>query len=113
VRAIRRLVRALPEASPAHALSLSADFASASGARDLMLHVQEHRYSTAAIAAACEALGLEFLGFEITRAELTRAYRERFPGDVEARSLARWGEVEADLPDAFGGMYQFWVAAPR
>jgi hypothetical protein len=106
-------VRALPEESPAHALSLSADFASASGARDLMLHVQEHRYSTAAIAAACEALGLEFLGFEITRAELTRAYRERFPGDVEARSLARWGEVEADLPDAFGGMYQFWVAAPR
>jgi SAM-dependent methyltransferase len=113
VRELRRLVRALPEESPAHALSLSADFASASGARDLMLHVQEHRYSTAAIAAACEALGLEFLGFETTRAEVMRAYHERFPGDVEARSLARWGEVEAAHPDAFGGMYQFWVAATR
>jgi Flp pilus assembly protein TadD/SAM-dependent methyltransferase len=113
VRAIRRLVRALPEESPAHALSLSADFASASGARDLMLHVQEHRYTTAVIAAALADLRLEFLGFEITRPEVAAAYRERFPEDVEARSLARWGEVEAAHPDAFGGMYQFWVAAPR
>ena len=27
--------------------------------------------------------------------------------------VARWGEVEAAHPDAFGGMYQFWAAAPR
>jgi len=113
VREMRRLVRALPEDGPAHALSLSADFASASGARDLMLHVQEHRFTTAAIAAALAELRLEFLGFEITRPEVRVAYHERFPEDGEARSLARWGEVEAAHPDAFGGMYQFWAAVPR
>jgi SAM-dependent methyltransferase len=112
VRALRRLVRALPESSPARALALSTDFASASGARDLMLHVQEHRFTTARIAAALDALDLEFLGFEITRPTVLAAYRERFPDDRDARSLERWGRFEAEHPDTFSGMYQFWVAAP-
>jgi SAM-dependent methyltransferase len=111
VRELRRLVRALPDSSAARALSYSADFASASGARDLMLHVQEHRFTTDGIASALAALGLEFLGFELGQPELRAAYRARFPEDPGGRSLERWGRFEAEHPDAFGGMYQFWVAA--
>jgi hypothetical protein len=109
---MRRLVRMLPEDEPARALSFSTDFASTSGARDLMLHVKEHRFTTAGIADALAALGLEFLGFEIAAPEVEAAFRARHPDPADWRSLDAWGRFEAAHPDAFGAMYQFWVAAP-
>ena len=112
VREMRRLVRLLPESEPARALAYSADFASTSGARDLMLHVQEHRFTTAGIAAALASLDLEFLGFEITAPEVRAAFRARHADPADWRSLDAWGRFEASHPDAFGAMYQFWVGAP-
>jgi Flp pilus assembly protein TadD/2-polyprenyl-3-methyl-5-hydroxy-6-metoxy-1,4-benzoquinol methylase len=113
VRELRRRVRALPDTSPARSLALSTDFASASGARDLMLHVQEQRFTTGRIAAALEALDLAFLGFEIPQPAVRAAYRARFPDDAHAASLDHWGRFEAEHPETFTGMYQFWVAAAR
>ncbi len=112
VREIRRLVRLLPADEPARALAYSTDFASTSGARDLMLHVQEHRFTTSGIAAALAALQLEFLGFEITAPEVEAAFRARHPDPADWRSLDAWGRFEEAHPDAFGSMYQFWVGAP-
>jgi 2-polyprenyl-3-methyl-5-hydroxy-6-metoxy-1,4-benzoquinol methylase/Flp pilus assembly protein TadD len=111
-REMRRLVHLLPEDSPARVLAYSADFASTSGAIDLMLHVQEHRFTTADIADAIRELDLEFLGFEITAPGIQAAFRARHPDPADARSLEAWGRFEAAHPDAFDAMYQFWVAAP-
>jgi SAM-dependent methyltransferase len=110
IRAARALVLAQPLASPARQLVDSPDFYTASGARDLMMHVQEHCFDTARIAEALDALGLEFLGFELTDPGVAAGYRHRFPEDPTATSLARWGRFEIEHPTTFAGMYQFWVA---
>jgi tetratricopeptide (TPR) repeat protein/SAM-dependent methyltransferase len=110
IRAARELVRAEPESSPVHALTLGPDFYSASGARDLLMHVQEHRFTTAQLGAFLHALGLELLGFEFGDPSIPAAYRQRFPDDPAAASLANWGRFEDEHPAVFAGMYQFWAA---
>lgn len=112
IRAARRLVFAQSEDSAARSVARSADFYSASGARDLLLHVQEHRYTAVRLDAAIREVGLEFLGFELIDPRVALAYRERFPADRAATSLDNWARLEEDMPDAFAGMYQFWVSKP-
>jgi tetratricopeptide (TPR) repeat protein/SAM-dependent methyltransferase len=113
VREIRRLVLAAPAGSDVRELAYSADFCSASGVRDLLLHVQEHRFTLAKIAAALDRLSLRFLGFELDDPAVLSAYRERFADDPHAVSLANWQCFEADRPATFAGMYQFWTCASR
>lgn len=112
IRAARELVLSQPERSPARVLTLSSDFYSASGARDMLLHVQEHRFTTTRLAEALRSLGLQLLGFEFSDPAVPLAYRERFPQDPAAVSLENWGRFEAEKPHIFAGMYQFWVGRP-
>jgi hypothetical protein len=112
VRAARQLVLAEPDGSPARAVLLGTDFYSASGARDLVMHVQEHRFTTAQLGEFLRALGLELLGFEFSDPSVPAAYRARFPEDPAATSLGNWGRFEDEHPEVFVGMYQFWVAKP-
>jgi len=112
IRAARQLVLAQPGESPAGSLAQSPDLYSASGTRDLLLHVQEHRFTAAQVADSIRSLGLEFLGVELADPSVLRAYRERFPEDPTAVSLANWGRFEAEHPDVFAGMYQFWAGSP-
>ena len=51
------------------------------------------------------------LGFALDEASLA-AYRARFADDPAAISLDNWQQFEADNPDTFAGMYQFWVQKP-
>lgn len=112
VRAARQLVFGEPEGSSARAVLLGADFYSASGARDLVMHVQEHRFTTAQLGELLRALGLELLGFEFGNPSVPAAYRARFPEDQAATSLENWGRFEDEHPEVFAGMYQFWAAKP-
>jgi Flp pilus assembly protein TadD/SAM-dependent methyltransferase len=112
VRAARQLVLAEPEGSPARAITLGRDFYSASGARDLAMHVQEHRFTTGQLGELLGALGLELLGFEFSDPGVPAAYRQRFPDDAAATSLANWERFEDEHPEVFAGMYQFWAAKP-
>ena len=110
IRTARALVLAQPADSAARSVALGTDFYSASRARDLLLHVEEHRFTTPALARAIDALDLEFLGFEFSDPEALLAYRRRFPHDRAATALGNWALFEDEHPDAFAGMYQFWVA---
>ena len=112
IRRCRQLMLAAADGSPFRRLSLSSDFASASGCRDLLFHVQEHLLSLPWIAGFVEANGLEFLGFDVPAA-VQRAFRARFPGDPGATDLRNWDALEADAPDTFAAMYQFWVRLPE
>ena len=89
-------------------LSGVADFYSTSECRDLVFHVQEHRLTLDQIAAFLSANGLRFLGFELDPRVL-HAYRTRFSEDPAATNLRNWAHFEADHPDTFTAMYQFWV----
>jgi hypothetical protein len=99
VTAARQRIFALPADHPARTVTTLRDFYSASGARDLILHVQEHRFTIPRLASAIAELGVEFLGFEL-------------PGKKLALSLEQWDAYETANPDTFASMYQFWIRKP-
>jgi len=82
------------------------DFYSLSELKDLLFHVQEHRYTIPQIQDCLSKLGLKFCGFEtdkiVSHFKLTRTNA----GD--AYELDKWQTYEEANPRAFFGMYQFW-----
>ena len=84
------------------------DFYSLSECRDLIFHVQEHRFTLPRIEAALAELKLEFLGFEMPGDGALRQFQECNPEPGARRSLALWHEFETAHPDTFRGMYQLW-----
>jgi len=85
-----------------------ADFYTLSECRDLLFHVQEHRFDIPGIQRMLDPLNLEFIGFELTPQQLAR-FREAFPRDSSLYSLSDWHDYEMRNPEFFVGMYQFWV----
>ena len=82
-------------------------FFTASECRDLMFHVQEHRFTLPQIETALQTLGLDFLGFEMRDQAAMRRFKELHSEALT--DLDRWHTFELDNPDTFRGMYQFWV----
>jgi len=103
-----RACRAAMRNDPLYArITSNEDFYSMSGCRDLLFHVQEHRYTLPQIEAMLRELELEFLGFEFADSGATlRRFQERFS---DPRNLRHWHELEQRYPDTFSRMYQFWV----
>jgi SAM-dependent methyltransferase len=92
-----------------HPITRWGDFFSMSDCRDLLFHVQEHRFTIAQIKAALDGFGLRFLGFELSPRD-AQLCRDRFERDRwSATDLDHWQAMEAEHPDLFTGMYQFWV----
>ena len=87
------------------------DFFSTSDCRDLLFHVQEHRLTLAQIDLFLTEFGLNFLGFVLDSSVLHR-YQLRFKDDASGINLRNWASFEADNPDTFTGMYQFWIQKP-
>jgi len=87
------------------------DFYSMSECRDLVFHVQEHRLTLEQIDSFLAECGLHFIGFELDPLALHN-YRMRFRDDLAATNLRNWARFEADNPDTFLGMYQFWIQKP-
>lgn len=105
IRAARAEIRKDPQLEQ---LARNEDFYSMSGCRDLLFHVQEHRFTLPQIETALSRLGLEFQHFEFadSGASLQR-YRSRFSNE---RDLKSWARFEDQFPDTFSRMYQFWVS---
>ncbi len=79
-----------------------------SDCRDLLFHVQEHRFTLPQLERIFADLGLRFLGFEFKDPTPKRTYQSLFPEDITMTDLCRWDELEAKHPSTFAGMYQFW-----
>jgi tetratricopeptide (TPR) repeat protein/2-polyprenyl-3-methyl-5-hydroxy-6-metoxy-1,4-benzoquinol methylase len=92
-------------------MSKTQDFYSTSECRDLAFHVQEHCLSLDRIESFLSETGLLFIGFELDLSVLHQ-YRTCFTGDPAGTNLRNWARFEADNPDAFIGMYQFWIQRP-
>ncbi len=108
IRACRQQLMARSDDPLLHDVCQRADFFSASGCRDLLFHVQEHRLTLPQIAAFLRDNGLAFLGFEAD-GMLFRQYAARFASDAAKTDLASWHQFETENPHSFAGMYQFWV----
>ena len=87
----------------------SSDFYSVSSIRDLIFHVQEHRFTLPQISKILKDLNLEFLGFIYPNPFMKEKYSKLFPNDKKKISLDNWHEYELRNPDTFANMYQFWV----
>jgi 2-polyprenyl-3-methyl-5-hydroxy-6-metoxy-1,4-benzoquinol methylase len=90
------------------------DFYSLSGCRDLLFHVREHRFTIPMIEEALAQLDLTFLGFALSdNLPALRRFRQTYGDGAALDSLASWHRFELDNPDAFTGMYQFWLQKSR
>ena len=91
-------------------LCKSSDFFSLSSLRDLIFHVQEHRFSIPQIEACLDELGLSFCGFEQKNA--VTKFRDLYDTGANVDDLSLWHHYEVMNPNTFGGMYQFWCQKP-
>ncbi len=109
IRQCRQDILALPDDVTDKGISRANDFYTMSTCRDLIFHVQEHRFTLPEIADILKDLGLEFLGFELRDTSVKRRFVEQFPQDPTAIDLRCWDQYEMAHPQTFSGMYQFWV----
>ena len=72
------------------------EFYNMSTCRDMLFHVQEHRFTIPQIKEYLSQLGLTFRGFELNNL-------------VALDSLDEWDIFEQKNPNTFLNMYQFWV----
>ena len=84
----------------------SPDFYTVSGVRDLLFHVQEHRFTISKIKEYLDKLGLIFLGFEDQLVK--EKFKEIYSNRIDLYNLDKWEEYEKSNPRIFAGMYQFW-----
>ncbi len=87
-------------------IKLSPDFYTVSGVRDLLFHVQEHRFTISKIKEYLNKLGLIFLGFEDQLVK--ENFKKIYTNKVDLYNLDKWEEYEKSNPRIFAGMYQFW-----
>jgi tetratricopeptide (TPR) repeat protein/SAM-dependent methyltransferase len=104
IRRSRQDILALAESEPARQVVSYLDFFATSECRDMLFHVQEHQMTLPEIADFTAKNNVEFLGFAINPGII-----HKFPQDGAAADLALWHAFETDNPDAFTGMYQFWI----
>ncbi|MDB2605268.1 tetratricopeptide repeat protein [Planktomarina temperata] len=84
----------------------SYDFYSLSELKDLLFHVQEHRFTIPQIQDCLYQLGLKFCGFESDK--IVSQFKLTNTGANDPYDLDRWHTYEEANPGVFFGMYQFW-----
>ena len=113
IRACRAALRERAEDELFGKIVRNEDFYSMSGCRDLLFHVQEHRFELPQVKEMLAELRLPFIGFEFADSGMSiERYRQRWPQDAERTNLDRWHVLEEAHPDTFARMYQFWVRKP-
>ena len=105
---IREFRRSLAESNEEshQRLTKSNDFFNLSTLRDLIFHVQEHRFTLLQIKNCLDELGLKFCGFE--NKDTISNFRVSHGRDADIYDLAQWHQYEESHPHAFAEMYQFW-----
>ena len=84
----------------------SPDFYSMSSLRDLLFHVQEHRFTIPQIKDCLVGLGLSFCGFEADK--IVQNFKLTNTGADDSYNLDKWSSYEKANSSTFAGMYQFW-----
>ncbi len=106
LRAFRQTLMGRADDRLVNDLKSSPDFYSASGFRDLLLHVSERSLSIPEIMTFLAEAGLVFRGFQ--PALFFDLLHHHYPNEPWPGSLERWAELECANPILFAGMYKFW-----
>jgi 2-polyprenyl-3-methyl-5-hydroxy-6-metoxy-1,4-benzoquinol methylase len=89
-------------------LSTGREFYSLSDFRDLLFHVQEHRFTPAQISEVLSAMGLELIGFDLSNLNIPQSAIEVTRHDRKIADFAACERIEELYPRAFLSMYRFW-----
>ena len=103
IRAFRQKVLALPPGAPGRNLKFATDFFSISGCRDLIFHVQEHRFTLPALDGLLRRHKLTLKQI-ILPEDVKAGFRREFPAASDL-DLKAWAEFETAHPDTFTRMY--------
>ncbi len=108
MRAFRRdiIINKYPQLN---SIKTARDFFSMSELRDLLFHVQEHRFSLPQIEKMIGQFNLSFSGFEFPDTRVVEGFKKTYPSKDSVFDLSKWHEFELENPSIFRGMYQFWV----
>tara|TARA_Y100000389_G_scaffold203621_1_gene252725 strand:- start:121 stop:2217 length:2097 start_codon:yes stop_codon:yes gene_type:complete len=106
IRECRKLIFNKKDNSIIQKITKRADFYSTSNVRDLIFHVQEHRFTIPEISKIIKNLDLEFLGFNNS---LIKSKFLKSNSKNKILSLKDWDLFENKNPETFVGMYQFWL----
>ena len=87
-------------------ITRSEDFYSLSTLKDLLFHVQEHRFTIPQIKDHLCKLGLKFCGFE-TKAIVSH-FQQTNKDKEDLYDFDKWQAYEEANSRAFAGMYHFW-----
>lgn len=113
IRDFRQAIMNDPELSELRSLAQTAgDFFSMGEVRDLLFHVQEHRFDLPTIRQHLDTLGLEFGGFLLEDRDVARKFHALNPSRAQWLDLDRWAAFEAQHPNTFYRMYQFYCLKP-
>ena len=105
IRNFRESLR-LSESKDQKGFRFLGDFFSLSEFRDLIFHVQEHRFTVLQIKSCLNELGLYFCGF--TDMDIVSRFRKFHGEGSDIYDLVLWHEFEESHADTFLAMYQFW-----
>ena len=87
-------------------IRLSDDFFSLSTLKDLLFHVQEHRFTLPQIKECLLDLGLKFCGFDEIKKR--NQFKLVYPNYNDLYDLDKWDLFEKKDQFIFANMYQFW-----
>jgi SAM-dependent methyltransferase/tetratricopeptide (TPR) repeat protein len=108
IRAGRSALIDLPDGDARRKVLAIPDFHATSECRDLLFHVQEHRFTLPGIAALLERAGLDMVGLELDPGQLA-AFQREFPQPGSVHDMSHWDAFEQAHPDTFAAMYTFWA----
>mgnify|MGYP003391871877 CR=1 FL=1 len=112
IRACRAYMKTLPHNTPLGKVARWRDFYIMSDCRDLIFHVQEHRFTLPQIQECLKELGLTFRGFVNVMAPQLEAYKKKYPGEIPSADLEKWHILEQENPEVFHSMYRFHCSKP-
>ena len=106
MRRLRKIVADLTDDHPAKSMMGWRDFYSLSEWRDLVFHVQEHRFTVQTFGKIAREAGLGIKRMNIPHKALT-AFKQAYPEANPGSDIAKWHTVEMNNPGIFGPMYNF------
>lgn len=113
IKAMRDYISSLPKDHEMAPVRDGFDFFTTSSCRDLIFHVQEHRFTWLQIKDCLDELGLKFEGINEDEVRYVNAFEQKFgPDPALKKDIMKWHELEQDHPLLFFGMYQFLCSKP-
>lgn len=105
IRKLRRDIIEMDDTETLKKIQTFSDFSNTSMLRDLVFHVQEHRYTVPRIQSELDTLGLSLISLTSNLIGTMEHYNATYPDDPENNNLEYWNQFEENNPDAFRLMY--------